>query len=152
LFTPLLLLLLLQDVCMPLMDGLEATRRIRHFERMGSWSYYPADSFEQQHHSPELIRISSSDAKLPTRIPIVAVSSHSFPFSPGNPTTNLLCFFVEQAAHMPFEICCILHPTHAKSLSLSLFVISKPTVLNMEKDGLEHHWKDGFEHHWKRWV
>jgi CheY-like chemotaxis protein len=132
---------------MPLMDGLEATRRIRHYERTGSWSYYPADSFEQQHHSPELIHISSSsDAKLPTRIPIVAVSSHSFhPFSPtkiGNPTTNLLCFFVEQAAHIPFEISCVLHPTHAKSLSL--FVISKPTVLNMEKDA--------FEHHWKTWV
>jgi len=145
---------------MPLMDGLEATRRIRHYERTGSWSYYPADSFEQQHHSPELIRISSSsDAKLPTRIPIVAVSSHSFRFSPtkiGNPTTNLLCFFVEQAAHMPFEISCVLRPTHAKSLSLSLSlslcVISKPTVLNTEKDGCEHHWKDGFEHHWKTCV
>ncbi len=113
---------------MPLMDGLEATRRIRHYERTGSWSYYPADSFEQQHHSPELIRISSSsNAKLPTRIPIVAVSSHSFPFSPtkiGNPTTNLLCFFVEQAAHMPFEISCFLHPTHAKSLSLPLSLSS----------------------------
>jgi hypothetical protein len=43
---------------------------------------------------------------------------------------------------MPFEISCIFHPTHAKSLSLC--VISKPTVLNTEKDG--------FEHHWKTWV
>ncbi len=141
LFTP--LLSLLQDVCMPLMDGLEATRRIRHYERTGSWSYYPADSFEQQHHSPELIRISSSsDAKLPTRIPIVAVSSHSFPFSPtkiGNPTTNLLGFFVEQAAHMPFEISCILHPTHAKSLCLCLCLC------------LCHLQTNSFEHR-ERWV
>jgi len=55
---------------MPIMNGLEATKQIRQFEKTGLWT--SPDSLEL---SPEFC---ISDT-LPARIPIIAVSPSFFP-------------------------------------------------------------------------
>lgn len=56
---------MLQDVCMPVMDGLQATRLIRSYEKTGNWDEAwsaGVDLHDQVSNKPK------------KRIPIIAVS------------------------------------------------------------------------------
>jgi len=68
-----------QDVCMPVMDGLQATRLIRSFQETGNWDAAVKAGIEQAVFSDSLQNDlgSTPSAK---RMPIIAVS-----------TSNLIC-------------------------------------------------------------
>ncbi|GKV03073.1 hypothetical protein SLEP1_g15441 [Rubroshorea leprosula] len=67
--------LILMDVCMPVMDGLQSTRLIRSFEEAGNWDAAAKAGIEQLLSSSNLLQ-NGEGSVLPTeRIPIIAVSS-----------------------------------------------------------------------------
>lgn len=59
-----------QDVCMPVMDGLQATRIIRSFEETGTWDAAEEAGIEKPIASADSLNCSTQ------RMPIIAVSSH----------------------------------------------------------------------------
>lgn len=60
---------IVQDVCMPVMNGLEATRLIRSFEETGNWDEAVKAGVEQS-----VLRSDSFTSMPPTkRVPIIAV-------------------------------------------------------------------------------
>ncbi|KAK1290149.1 Histidine kinase 5 [Acorus calamus] len=64
--------LILMDVCMPIMDGLKATRLIRSFEENGNWSA----ALEAGVDLPDLSGVSSTGAYR-NRIPIIAMTANA---------------------------------------------------------------------------
>lgn len=64
----------LQDVCMPVMDGLQATRLIRSFEETGNWDAARTAGIEEVPSSS--LSLKSPDSKSSKgRTPIIAVST-----------------------------------------------------------------------------
>lgn len=67
------IILLFQDVCMPVMDGLQATRIIRSFEETGNWDAAARAGIEQV--SSDLSCNGHSSTESRERVPIIAVST-----------------------------------------------------------------------------
>ena len=63
-----------QDVCMPVMDGLQATRLIRSFEETGNWDAAIKTGIEQ-HVPPNSAQNDQDFNSSRNRIPIIAVST-----------------------------------------------------------------------------
>ncbi|KAA8525679.1 hypothetical protein F0562_007534 [Nyssa sinensis] len=64
-----------RDVCMPVMDGLQATRLIHSFEETGNWDAAMNTGIEQ-HMPPSDSSPNGQEFQLSTkRIPIIAVST-----------------------------------------------------------------------------
>lgn len=64
---------LFQDVCMPVMDGLQATRLIRSFEETGNWDDAVKAGVELQLPLLDSSTNSVEPRKSRERIPIIAV-------------------------------------------------------------------------------
>lgn len=65
---------ILQDVHMPVMDGLQATRIIRSFEETGNWNAALEAGMEQPEPSPNTLQNGHGHLPYGKRIPIIAVS------------------------------------------------------------------------------
>ncbi|KAL2517529.1 Histidine kinase 5 [Abeliophyllum distichum] len=68
---------LLQDVCMPVMDGLQATRLIRSFEETGNWDDAVKAGVELQLPLPDSSPNSEKPRKSRKRIPIIAMTANA---------------------------------------------------------------------------
>ena len=71
---------LFQDVCMPVMDGLQATRLIRSSEETGNWDAAVKAGIDQAVLSLDSLQNGLGSTPSAKRIPIIAVSS-----------SNLIC-------------------------------------------------------------
>ncbi|GLT47952.1 hypothetical protein SLA2020_216040 [Shorea laevis] len=73
--------LILMDVCMPVMDDLQATRLIRSFEEAGNWDAAAKAGIEQLVPSSNLLQDGLGSLLPAKQIPIIVVSSSTFNLS-----------------------------------------------------------------------
>ncbi|KAH7523907.1 hypothetical protein FEM48_Zijuj06G0061900 [Ziziphus jujuba var. spinosa] len=79
--------LVLMDVCMPVMDGLQATRLIRSFEETGSWDAAEKAGVEASELSSDALQNGQAYKSSKKRIPIIAVSTFNLIFHINNTIT-----------------------------------------------------------------
>ncbi|XP_042515964.1 histidine kinase 5-like [Macadamia integrifolia] len=68
--------LILMDVCMPVMDGLQATRLIRSFEETGNWDAAAEVGIERPVPSSDSL-LNGSGVTSPRRVPIIAMTANA---------------------------------------------------------------------------
>ncbi|KAJ4958124.1 hypothetical protein NE237_025235 [Protea cynaroides] len=69
--------LVLMDVCMPVMDGLQATRLIRLFEETGNWDAAVEAGIQKPVPSSDSLLNGQGVVSFPLRIPVIAMTANS---------------------------------------------------------------------------
>ncbi|KAF6149073.1 hypothetical protein GIB67_018651 [Kingdonia uniflora] len=68
---------MVQDVCMPVMDGLQATRLIRSFEETGNWDAALKAGLDQPQPSSNSFLNDQDTTPSRNRIPIIAMTANT---------------------------------------------------------------------------
>ncbi|KAA8525687.1 hypothetical protein F0562_007542 [Nyssa sinensis] len=91
----------MQDVCMPVMDGLQATRLIRSFEEIGNWDAAVNAGIEQ-HMPPSDSSPNGQEFQLSTkRIPIIVMTANALAESADECFANGMDSFVSKPINFP---------------------------------------------------
>ncbi|KAJ6329875.1 hypothetical protein OIU76_008658 [Salix suchowensis] len=90
--------LILMDVCMPVMNGLQATQLIRSFEETGNWDAAIKAGIEPRVPSPASVQYRQSPVHHHKRIPIIAMTANALSESAEECYVNGMDSFVSKPA------------------------------------------------------
>ncbi|KAG5244488.1 histidine kinase [Salix suchowensis] len=90
--------LILMDVCMPVMNGLQATQLIRSFEETGNWDAAIKAGIEPRVPSPASVQDRQSSVHHHKRIPIIAMTANALSESAEQCYANGMDSFVSKPA------------------------------------------------------
>ncbi|KAJ6745282.1 HISTIDINE KINASE CYTOKININ RECEPTOR [Salix koriyanagi] len=90
--------LILMDVCMPVMNGLQATQLIRSFEETGNWDAAIKAGIEPRVPSPASVQDRQSSVHHHKRIPIIAMTANALSESAEECYANGMDSFVSKPA------------------------------------------------------